>query len=232
MRTLLAYLLLSTCALAQIDMSVSKTKVLAGVTGVRAVGAFIFFETEGSPTALDAAIVKIVSPAKFARVRARVKSTLDYTQLTKISENEYVLIGPGKFVIEVTTFDPALGIDDKVADVDLGQPDAPDVPDGKFDNIASRVSSWTKGLPKRKDLAACYSEAASKLVNDPSMTVNVAADNLVVCRNKVLQMDASAFKKFIEELNSDLKSRWSQSPFTKAVMAEYYLEVAKGLSYE
>jgi hypothetical protein len=233
MRTLIALLLLTSSTFAQIQTTVSKTKAFDGVTGSRQVGSLLFIQSETAPQLLDAAVIKVTTPAKFMRVKARVKGTFDPAPVQKISETEYALIGQGRYIVEVTTFDPALGIDDAAIDVELQDTKPLPGPDGgKFDNIAARVASWTKGLGKNKDLAACYSEAAKKLIEDPSMTINIAADQIVVCRNKALQNGGQGYLKFIEELNSDLKARWSNGPFTKVVMAEYYQEVVKGLSYE
>jgi hypothetical protein len=211
---------------------VSKAKVFDGVTGSRQVGQLLFVQADNVPKLLDAAVLKVTTPAKFVRVKARVRGSFDPAPIQKISETEYALIGQGRYIVEITTFDPTLGIDDAAVDVELQDPE-PSGPDGdKFDKLAARVASWTKGLTKNKDLASCYSEASKKLLEDPSMTINIAADQIVVCRNKVLQNASQGYIKLIEELNSDLKSRWSNGPFTKAVMAEYYKEVARGLNHE
>jgi hypothetical protein len=232
MRPLVAFLLLTSSALCQIETSVSKVKVFDGVVGARPVGSLLFIDAASEPRLIDAAIIKVVTPAKFSRVKARARGTLDPAPLQKISETEHALIGQGRFIVEVTTFDPSLGIDDASIDVELQEP-KPNVPDGdKFDKLAARVATWTRGLTKNKDLATCYSDASRRLLEDPSMTINIAADQIVACRGKVLQNDATGYLKFIEELNSDIKNRWSAAPFTKALMSEYYSEVARGLNYE
>jgi hypothetical protein len=232
MRSLLLLLTLTSSAFAQIETSVSKVKVFDGVVGARPVGSLLFIDAVSEPKLIDAAIIKIVTPAKFVRVRARFKGTFDLMPLQKISETEHALIGQGRFAVEITTFDPTMGIDDAVVDVELQELE-PDLPDsGKFDGIAARVRSWSKGLPKNKELAACYADASRRLLEEPAMTINIAADQIVVCRNKVLQNGIQGYTKFIEELNSDLKSRWSSAPFTKTLMSEYYQEVSRGLSNE
>jgi hypothetical protein len=223
---------LTSSAFAQIETSVSKVKVFDGVVGARPVGSLLFIDAASEPKLVDAAIIKIVTPAKFVRVRARSKGTFDLTPLQKISETEHALIGQGRFAVEITTFDPSLGIDDAVVDVELQEP-KPNGPDGdKFDRLAARVATWTKGLTKNKELAACYSDASRRLLEEPATTINIAADQIVVCRNKVLQNGIQSYTKFIEELNADIKLRWGSAPFTKAVMAEYYQEVVRGLAYE
>ena len=112
MRTLIALLLLTSSAFAQIQTTVSKGKVFDGVVGSRQVGSLLFIQADTPPQLLDAALIKVTTPAKFMRVKARVKGSFDPAPVQKISETEYALIGQGRYIIEITTFDPSLGIDD------------------------------------------------------------------------------------------------------------------------
>jgi hypothetical protein len=232
MRTLLAFVLLCTPALAQLDVTVTKVKALTGIVSPKVYPSLILINEASAPKTVDAAYVKVITPAKFVKVKAR-KSLFENADVIKLSETEYAFTGNGRYALEVTSFDPSLGIDERVIDVtfDDSPPDEPDVPDddGPFDALSSRVRAWTKGLPKNKELSQLYADASTKLVTDPSATVNTVSGQLIESRTKVLGSASGDYSKFLEDLNADLKKRWAENPFSKQMLSDYYLEVSKGL---
>jgi hypothetical protein len=236
-------LVFATCcsiADAQIELSYTKAKSLTGITNPKQVGTRILVGADSQPTIANVAIIKATTPAKFLKLRART-SLFQSVELEKISNTEWLLSQPGKYAVEATSFDPEKGIDEKTIEITLdGSPEPPPepgptppgptppspVPVDEFDNIGQRVASWSAGLPKRPQVAACYVRAATRLQEDPVATVNVVSADLVNCRISLLGNEASSYKEFTEKLNIDLQSRW---PMSKGTLADYFLAISKGL---
>jgi hypothetical protein len=234
MRSLLILLLLASTAFGEIKTDITKVKVLQGVSNARQAGDFFIIDDMSDPKVTDGALILVTTKAKFVRVRARPKQSFDYVTVDKTPAG-YVLAGNGQYTVEVTTFDPNLGIEDSYLTVDLGpvEPEPGPGPDSdKFDKLALRVSMWSRGLKENKKLAECYKTAATKLIDDRSATIPLVSDQLIECRTKTLGSASGDYQKVIDQINSDLKDRWSKAPFTKTLMSEYFAEIARGLSYE
>jgi hypothetical protein len=234
------FAMLHSSAIAQLEVAVTKIDVLVGAKNARTINSFILFDSEGSnPQFTPAALIDVDTKSKFVKVKAR-KSLFETTVAIKISEYQYMVLGTGKYAIEVTTFDPELGIDEKTVSVELGHaPPEPEpepeptptptpnpVPDDQFNNIGKKVQDWSKGLPKRKELGAVYREAHKLLTESPITTINDATLMIADSKNKLLGSEAVKYNVFFENLNADLRTRW---PLSRGDLATYMLCVAVGL---
>jgi hypothetical protein len=242
--------LFASVAHAQIELSYTKAKSLAGVTDPRQIGDQFLVGADSQPTISNVAIIKATTPAKFLKLRART-SLFQTVELEKISNTEWLLSQPGKYAVEATSFDPDKGIDEKTIEVVLdGSPSPPapgptppgpgpgpeptpppgptpgPVPVDEFDNIGQRVASWSVGLPKKAQVSACYVRAATRLFEDPTATINSVSADLVNCRTSLLGNDASLYIALTDKLNADLKARW---PMSKGTLADYFVAISKGL---
>jgi len=240
---LLLFAMLNLSAIAQLEVTVTKVEVLTGATNARAINSFILFDTEGSkPQFSPAALIDVKTNSKFIKIKAR-KSLFETTVAIKISEYQYMVLGSGKYAIEVTTFDPELGIDEQTVNVELGFVPSPEpepepepepsptptpnpVPDDQFNNLGKKTQEWSKGLPKRKELGAVYRDAAKLLTESPITTINDATLMIADSKNKLLGSEAVKYNVFFENLNADLRSRW---PLSRGDLAAYMTCVAVGL---
>lgn len=241
MRTLILALMfcamLNKLAIAQIEVTVTKTQVLSNVTNAKAYYSFIMFDDDGNtPKFEPAAVIYVNTKYKFVRVRAR-QSLFEGSKVLKLSESEYVLLGPGKYSVEVTAFDPELGIDEYSTVIELGEVKPPEptptptpnpspVPDDQFNNVGKKVQDWSKDLPKRVELGAVYREASKMLTDSPITSINDATAYIADMKNKVLGPEATKYSVFFENINADLKSRW---PMSRMDYALYLACVATGL---
>jgi hypothetical protein len=229
------------CSLAhaQIELTATKAKTLSGVTDPQQIGEIFLVGSDSSPSVANVIIIKATTTAKFLKLRAR-SSLFQTVDLKQIGSSEWLLLQPGKFAIEATTFDPEKGIDEKIIEVVLDgspSPPAPEpsppsptppgpLPVDEFDNIGQRVATWSATLPKRPQVAACYVRAATRLREDPIATVNSVSADLVNCRTSLLGSESLLYAKFTDNLNADLKARW---PMSKGTLADYFTAIAKGL---
>jgi hypothetical protein len=242
LQTLLVWLAVASCAIAQtsaIDASVEKAKAITGVQSARIVGDAILIGEESKPVVSSVAILRVSTKAKFVKIKAR-RSLFDLGAVTKIGDGEWMLVGSGKYAVEITTFDPELGIDETVVEVVLGDPEpepeppAPEpdvptpgpVPPDAFDNIGQRVAKVTAGLPKRVEVAGVYRFNAKQLREEPLTTVNSAFDRVFAERAALLGSDFEKYKPFVELIGNDVKQRW---PMSRGVVADYFDAVAVGL---
>jgi hypothetical protein len=245
-RYVIAFLLLINTAIADIKVDVVKTKVLSGLKEPQLVNNLVLFEESSQPNFSAAAKIKITTDAKFNKVKAR-KSLFETTEVIKLSNTEYLLVGSGKYAVEVTTFDPEKGIDETTVSIDLGDaptpsPTPPDpvptpgpdpvppnpvpIPDDKFDNIGKRAFEWSAGLPKRAELAAVYKEASERLKTLPQVTTNDASKFLVEERKKLLGVDEPKYSDFVNKINADLGKRW---PMPRQEFVLYLYNISLGL---
>lgn len=105
-------------------------------------------------------------------------------------------------------------------------PPDPDIPDDDFDNIGQRVSTWSKGLPKKEVVAKNFKTYASKLDQGEYISINDASQAMVKARTKDLGSDASKWGEFNQRLNSDFTERW---PMSKGVVVDYWKAISVGL---
>ena len=247
-KCVIAFLLLINTVIADIKVDVVKTKVLSGLKEPQLVNGFVLFEESSQPNFSTAAKIKVITDAKFTKVKAR-KTLFETAEVVKLSDTEYLLVGAGKYAVEVTTFDPEKGIDETTVSVDLGDspgpgptppgpdpvpPPGPDpvppnpipIPDDKFDNIGKRAFEWSAGLPKRVELAAVYKEASERLKTLPQVTTNDASKFLVEERKKLLGADEPKYSDFVNKINADLGKRW---PMPRQEFVLYLYNISLGL---
>lgn len=238
MRTIFIWLLLVSQSFAELDVSVTKSRVLSGLANPRVVGDVVLIDGDQQPKVTPAAIVTVKTDYKFVRVKART-SLFEALPIEKLSDGSYLLTGPGKFALEVTVFDPEKGIDEKVVVVELGEitpptpPDPPKPPEPKpepvkpdlFDNIGQRVAQATATATKKLEVAKVYREGAVSLREDPSVTVNDVFEKVFQKRATIVGVDP-AWKPFSELLQADVQKRW---PMSRGVVADYFDAVSAGL---
>lgn len=235
---LFAILLASPCfgQMAAVEVAVTKVKAIEGITAARVVGDLILVSNESKPIVSQVAILTVKTQAKFVRIKAR-KSLFEFGQVDKLSENEWVLSGAGRYAVEVTAFDPELGIEETAIEVELGESPTPPeptppgpqpgpVPPDAFSNLGQRVAAATAGLGKRSEVAAVYRSFAKQLREDPLVTVGTAVEQAARQRNTILGPDVSRWTGFADLLTSDLKGRW---PMAKGTLADWMDAIATGL---
>lgn len=234
---MLFVLLFSQIASSELTVDVAKIQVMTGLVNPKLVDNLLLYDSESSSVKVSsAAYIKVTSDYKFTRVRAR-QTLFESGQISKLSDTEYLLVGSGKFAIEVIAFDPEKGIDEKLVPVDLEdfpspepdpgpQPTPSPIPDDEFNNLGKRVFSLAKDLPKRKELAKLYEEAAKTLTDDPKSTINSVASVLVDKRIQLLDRDATTYSSLIDFLNNETKSRW---PMTRTQFSKFLQVIALAL---
>jgi hypothetical protein len=242
LQILLFWLAVASCAIAQIstiDATVEKAKAITGIASPRVVGDVILVDEDAKPVVSSVAILRVSTKAKFVKIKAR-RSLFDLGVVTKIGENEWMLVGSGRYAVEITTFDPLVGIDETVVEVVLGDPEpepeppAPEpdvptpgpVPPDAFNNIGQRVAKVTAGLPKRVEVAGVYRFGAKQLREEPLTTVNSAFDRVFAERAALLGGDFEKYKPFVDLIGTDIKQRW---PMSRGVVADYFDAVSVGL---
>lgn len=231
--------MLNKLAIAELDVTVTKSQVLSGVKNPKVIQSFVTFDSEDSKPAFQpAAFIKVTTDYKFVRVRAR-QNLFEATIVIKLSDTEFILLGSGKYAVDVTAFDPERGIDEKNLVIDLGDVVPPDptptpgpspnpntVPDDQFNNIGKRTQEWSKSLEKRKELGALYRQASKLLTDSPISTINDATMLITDSKAKLLGSDSPKYSTLFENLNADLRSRW---PLSRMDYALYLAAIASGL---
>jgi hypothetical protein len=240
---------LTNVCFADINVSVVKTNVLSGVKSPEVISNYVLFDSvDSKPKFESAAKISIDTKAKFVKVKAR-KTLFESADVVKLKEHEFLLVGSGKYALEVTTFDPELGIDEKTVSIELSPspnpepgpgpgpnpPDptppepgpTPDIPSDQFNDLGKRVATTTLGFPLKSEVAKVYREGAKELRENPSVTVNSVFDFVFDKRVNVLgASNIDKWKPFVDLLNADLRPRW---PMARLVVAEYLDTIALGL---
>ena len=225
--------------IAKLDVAVTKTQVITGVKNPRVTQSFVVFDDKDSkPEFQPAAFIVVDTDYKFVKVRAK-ESLFEATMVIKLSEKEFMLLGSGKYSVDITAFDPTFGIDEKNIVVDLSDIKPPEptpnpgpsptpntVPDDQFNNIGKRTRDWSKSLEKRKELAAIYRQASKLLTDSPVSTINDATSLITDSKAKLLGADSPKYTTLFENLNADLRSRW---PLSRLDYALYLNAIANGL---
>jgi hypothetical protein len=236
--------MLNKLAIAELEVTVSKSQIISGINNPKVIESsvvnnlVIFDSKDSKPLFQPAALIKVTTDYKFVRIRAR-QNLFETTVVIKLSDNEYLLLGSGKYAVDVTVFDPEKGIDEKNLVVDLSDvdpsgptptpgpsPSPNTVPDDQFNNIGKRTQNWAKSLEKRKELGALYRQASKLLTDSPVSTINDATTLITDSKAKLLGSDSSKYSTLFENLNADLRSRW---PLSRMDYALYLSAIATGL---
>ena len=239
--SLLAQVLLSSSGLAQLDIVDSKIQVVTGLKGVQAVGDILIIDETSKPIFRTAVILEIASDSKFVDVEAYdpvTNTDADVIQITDLpKQKRFIVAGEGKIRVVITAFDP--GIKKKRLNLDFGPPaptpnptpnpePSPEPADPlptAFDGLAGKVKEWSKGLPKKKEVAAVYRSCASRLLT-PQGTIGTISADLISARTSVLG-DVTPYAKLLDNIHADLVPRWVG--ISKAVLSDYWNCVAAGL---
>lgn len=238
-RPLIAFLLLASTAFGQIDISWTTQKSVTGLVNPRTVGTRILVADESNPVASRVAIVKVVTAAKFVKLSAR-KSLFEFADLEKLSDNEWLITAPGKYLVEAVTFDPATGIDERRIEITFGEPEPvpppkPDpvpppkpnpVPADEFGNIGQRASLLAVGLPKVSEVAVLYRNGAKRLASDPTASIDIVSAELRDRRLALLGAESTKYAALIAEIKKEQDARW---PMGRGVFASFYAAIATGL---
>lgn len=231
MRPLIAFLLLASTAFGQIDISWTTQKSVTGLVNPRTVGTRILVADESNPVASRVAIVKVVTSAKFVNLSAR-KSLFEFADLEKLSDNEWLITAPGKYLVEAVTFDPEKGIDERRIEITFGEPEPvpppkPNpVPEDEFGNIGQRASLLAVGLPKVAEVAVLYRNGAKRLASDPTASIDIVSAELRDRRLALLGAESTKYAALIAEIKKEQDARW---PMGRGVFASFYAAIATGL---
>jgi hypothetical protein len=145
-------------AFGQIEISWKPTRIVTSSQSVQTLDdKSILVPDDAKLVEQRVAAIKVVTAAKFVKVSAR-KSLFEFADLIKRSETEWFLAGTGKYLVEVTTFDPERGIEEKRIEIVIGaNPDPiPDPP--KPDPIP---------VPPKPDVSNVYNVGQVSYVNAP-----------------------------------------------------------------
>ena len=202
-------LLLVPQASAQIKTSTTEKLALLGVTSPVVQGNRILVGADSNVAVSPVVIVEIETDYKFRRVKARRDG--QRIEPEALSETQYLFAGRGKYLVEITVFDPEKGIDDTELAFEIGgkpepdkpdQPDKPDVPPeppaGPFDNLALRVSVAARLLSDadKAKYAATIGTVVQKMKAYQFRTVDQVRDYVRSAKlpsyemNKLLEDDA------------------------------------------
>lgn len=239
--SLFAHVLLSSSVLAQLDIVDSKIQVVTGLKGVQAVGDILIIDEASKPVFRTAVVLEVATESKFVDVEAYDPVTnidADVIQVTDLpKQKRFIIAGEGKVRVVITAFDP--GIKKKRLNLDFGpisptpkpdpspepSPEPADPLPTSFDGLAQKVKDWSKGLPKKNEVASIYRNYAIKLLT-PQGTISSVSAELVSARTSVLG-DSSAYSKLLENIHADLVPRWPG--FNKAILSDYWNCIAAGL---
>lgn len=238
--SLLAQLVLSSTLLAQLDVVDSKIQVVTGLKGVQAVGDILIIDEASKPVFRSAVILNIETESKFVDVEAydpvtnvdaEVIQTLDMPK-----QKRFIIAGIGKIRVVITAFDP--GIKKKRLNLDFGPTPTPEPkpepgpgPDPAnplptaFEGLAGKVQGWSKGLPKKREVAKVYRDSAAKLLT-PQGTIGTISAELIAARTAALG-DPAPYSTLLDNIKLDLTPRWPG--ISKAVLSDYWNCVAAGL---
>jgi hypothetical protein len=142
---------------AQIKTTTTEKLALLGVTSPIVQGNRILVGADSNVAVSPVVILDVETGYKFKRLKARRDG--QRIEPEALSETQYLFAGKGRYVVEVTVFDPEKGIDETELSFEIGgTPDpepepgpgpdpgpepgpGPEPPTGPFDNLAIRVAA-------------------------------------------------------------------------------------------
>jgi hypothetical protein len=248
LRSIILALLFSTSCLGQLSIDYDKAKSIVGVSNPRIYANYVLIGSDSDPKVAESAIIKVNTTLKFVLVSAK-KSLFESVPVQKMAEDnsEWLLVGSGRYLVEVIAFDP--GIEKKEMEVIIGllpptppnpppnpptpptpptppSPPSPVVPPDAFHNLGQRVATTTNSLPKRAEVALLYRRAAERMASDPTSTINGIVGDLVNNRTNVLGADEKHYLPFIELINAEKAANW---PMSRGTYADFLSAIAVGL---
>ena len=123
-----AALLLCSLCQAQVETQLTRKKALLGVTNPVVQGNRILVGEDSNVAVSDVMLLDVRTDYKFSRIKAKKDGSR--IEPEKVGENSYLFAGAGLYVVEVTAFDPAKGIDDKEVSFTIGGKPTPPTPPG------------------------------------------------------------------------------------------------------
>lgn len=148
----------------------------------------------------------------------------------------FALITPGTQWVDVTDWDnhkqKKLTITvGPPTDPDPDDPDDPPDPDKPFDDIAGRCAVWTANATRYGEVASAYKTGAAKLrVASPIPDMNRIAKEVTDKVNKVNMETGGQYNQFSAGVMADLTGRWGPTGMPPIELAQYYDEIAKGVT--
>lgn len=222
---LCAVALLATAAEAQIKATATETQVIAGALNAKLAGSFVIIDAESKPVIQPAVVLKIETDYKFKRMKVRKDGSRIEPQA--LSETEFIFTGKGKYVCDITCFDPDKGIDDAEVEFEIDgevkpEPEPkpePDQPDGPFNNIAAKVKAVSAGMLKqeRDSYSAAIEYVIQKMAAKEFRTLNQSLAYLQQAGLNNLKMNTC-----LRENASGLSLSFNDS-------IEWFKQVLKGL---
>lgn len=226
------------------DSKLEVTYILEGIEGHKPLGKYISLPEKSKPKVRPVGLLTIDSKGKSLGLKAETKDRdrvpIDLIE-SKGTNRTYIIVASGKVYIDLITYDPKsklIEFDSKIITIGEEKPDDedpdptpddedPSVPDDDFDNIGQRVAKWAKGLKKVQVAATVYKNAAMSLRIDPSKTINDVSEKLI--SDLKVGVDFESYSKLRANINADLQERWSVSPLSRGVLADYFDAIAAGL---
>ena len=113
-------LCLASLASAQVETVVTRKKALLGVTNPQIQGTRILVGDDSNVSVTDVVLLEVKSDYKFQRVKALQNG--NRIDPEKLADSVYLFAGTGRYLVEVTVFDPERGIDDAEVKFEIGKP--------------------------------------------------------------------------------------------------------------
>lgn len=234
----------------QPTIDIVKVKAVTGAQESQVFKNVVLINDNAELKVVPAAVIKVTTDAAYVQVKARA-SLFELGTLIEAKDNQWLLLGttPGKYAVEVTTFDPDKGIGGAATVVELGpvtpvpptppgpvppgpvppnpNPDCNNVLQDAFKDLGRRTCGWATGLPMRREMAGIYAQAANMLRTDPAVTPNTVGQYIVDTRQQLLGTNLTAYKTLVDNANNELKTYW---PMNKATLADFFTAISLGLA--
>lgn len=181
LRAMLLAIAISQAAIAQLEVDVIKTSIVVGAINPRLVSNHLLVDAASNLSSQPAALIDVRHQAKFPRVKVR-RSLFDLVPIERLSDSQWLVIGAGRYLVEVTTFDPELGLDERSFELLIGESPSPPIPDPLPDPPAPipppipdvivpndynvgmiALKTAPHDAPGAKSIAAIYRSGANKL---------------------------------------------------------------------
>lgn len=240
-RAVIAWILLASAAVAQIESKATTQYIVSGIDGYSVVGDLVVVPEGSRPKVSAVGLVEVDCDASMISVRAS-DSQRKPVEVRKIEATKFLVLGQGRLWVDVTCIDfERQFFDQSQFVIDVGDspdpepepdpdepdnPDPPDVPDDAFDNIGKRVAAAAIGKPSNESIAKIYKKWAEAVVSDPTLTVSSASGGLVKDL-AVVPGYSEAYADVRELINTDVKARW---PLSKGVLSEYWMSISRGFA--
>jgi hypothetical protein len=214
----LVFLLLSSQCLAQIDLSFLPAKSLVGATSPRVVGDRILIGEDSNPQVSSVAIIKVKSSEAF-RIKAR-KSLFEESELVPLSDNEYLLIGEGEYLVEANSLNHERSLKVIVGSSPQPTPTPTPKPDPPKPDVTV-PNEYNVGL-------IAYSKAPS----DAAMARQIAGYYRINAGKLFGQGGLADIQSVLNQITKEFDSKQCRDQATCQKWAEWKVAVSKALNAE